>query len=69
MKSIWRECKSKNRYRDEHTVNSYKKLYERRRGKKLDYYWCKYCKGFHLTSSVFIVEEVDVDEESVRMVV
>ena len=25
-------------------------MYERKRGKKLDYYWYSYCKGFHLTS-------------------
>ncbi|MCR5691430.1 MAG: hypothetical protein K6G62_04340 [Eubacterium sp.] len=51
-KSIWRSCKSKTRYRDEHTVNDYKKKCERARGKKLDYYWCPYCRGFHLTSKV-----------------
>jgi len=25
-------------------------MYERERGKKLDYYWCHFCGGFHLTS-------------------
>lgn len=50
-KSIWRQCKSKNRYRNEHEVNLYRKMYERERGKKLDYYYCVYCKGFHLTST------------------
>lgn len=24
---------------------------------KLDYYWCSYCNGFHLTSSVAKSEE------------
>ena len=50
-KSIWKQCKSKNRYRNEHEVNQYRKMYERERGKKLDYYWCVYCKGYHLTSA------------------
>ena len=49
-KNEWRQCKSKNRYRDMHTVNHYKKMCERSRGKKLDYYWCTYCNGYHLTS-------------------
>lgn len=49
-KSIWNQCKKKNRYRDEHAANYYKRMYERERGKKLDYYWCPYCNGYHLTS-------------------
>ena len=28
------------------------KIREQMRGKKLDYYWCGFCKGFHLTSNV-----------------
>ena len=47
---IWRQCKRKNRYRDEHTANYYKRKCEQSRGTKLDYYWCPYCNGFHLTS-------------------
>ncbi len=50
--SVWRQCGSKKRYRDEHTVNIYRKMFEKERGKKLDYYWCNYCNGFHLTSKV-----------------
>lgn len=50
-KSIWKQCKSKNRYRNEHEVNQYRKMYEEKRGKELDYYWCVYCKGYHLTSA------------------
>lgn len=49
----WRQCGSKKRYRDEHTVNYYRKFFEQKRGKKLDYYWCEYCNGFHLTSKVY----------------
>ena len=48
--NIWRQCGSKRRYRDEHTANHFRKLFEKERGKKLDYYWCEYCKGYHLTS-------------------
>lgn len=52
--TIWRQCRSKIRYRDEHTANHYRKKCERERGKKLDYYWCGHCGGFHLTSREFI---------------
>ena len=52
--TIWRQCRSKNRYRDEHTANYYRKKCERERGTKLDYYWCGHCKGYHLTSSEFV---------------
>ncbi len=50
-KSIWRQCTSKRRYKDEHTANHYRKMYQRERGKQLDYYWCVYCRGYHLTST------------------
>ena len=53
---IWRQCGSKKRYRDEHAANKYRKIFERERGKKLDYYWCEYCKGFHLTSKESYLE-------------
>ena len=46
----WRQCKRKNRYRDMHAVNQYKKMCERSRGKKRDFYWCDICNGYHLTS-------------------
>lgn len=49
-KSFWKQCGRKNRYRDEHIANYYRRLYEKERGKKLDYYWCPHCNGFHLTS-------------------
>lgn len=55
-KSIWRQCKSKNRYRNEHEVNRYKKMCERKRGKKLDYYYCEFCNGYHLTSVTATIE-------------
>lgn len=53
----WSSCASKKRYRDEHTANLLRRKYEQLRGKKLDYYWCPYCRGFHLTSAKFIVPE------------
>lgn len=61
-KSMWRQCKRKNRYRDEHTVNYYRKVFEQKRGKKLDYYWCPYCNGFHLTSAEVSMENYDFEE-------
>lgn len=47
----WKQCKSKKRYKDEHAANKYRKIFESERGTKLDYYWCCYCNGYHLTSS------------------
>lgn len=52
-KSIWNQCGRKNRYRDEHTANYYCRVLGEERGVKLDYYWCAYCNGFHLTSGEF----------------
>ena len=49
-KKQWRQCGRKKRYRDEHAANHFRKIFEQERGKKLDYYWCRYCNGFHLTS-------------------
>lgn len=64
--SIWKQCKSKKRYRDEHFANYYRRIFEQERGVKLDYYWCPYCKGFHLTSSEFVFnrfvkKEIDME--------
>ncbi len=56
----WRKCGRKKRYRDEHTANQYRKRYEQMRGKKLDYYWCGCCNGFHLTSNVGDMEGAEV---------
>lgn len=61
-KSIWRQCKRKNRYRDEHTANLYRRKFEKKRGKKLDYYWCPHCNGFHLTIVEIYVKDYDMDE-------
>ena len=61
-KSIWRQCKRKNRYRDEHTANYYRRKFEQERGKKLDYYWCPYCNGFHLTSAEINTKDYDLEE-------
>lgn len=49
---VWWQCGRKKRYRDEHEANINRKRCEQMRGKKLDYYWCGFCKGFHLTSNV-----------------
>ena len=64
MKNIWRQCKRKKRYRDEHAANHYRRIFEQKRGKKLDYYWCPYCNGYHLTSAEFIWEGFDLEETS-----
>ena len=61
-KSIWRQCKRKNRYRDEHAANYYRRKFEQERGKKLDYYWCPYCNGFHLTSAEINTKDYDLEE-------
>ncbi len=50
--SIWRQCKSKKRYRNIGEMYRSKKTCERNRGKKLDYYWCEICGGYHLTSVI-----------------
>ena len=50
--SVWKQCKSKRRYRDEHTVNFYRKKCQRARGQELAYYLCPICNGFHLTSNI-----------------
>lgn len=56
-KKEWKQCGSKKRYRDEHMANHYRKLFEQERGKKLDYYWCRYCNGYHLTSQESLLEK------------
>ena len=58
-RKIWYQCGRKNRYRDEHTANYYRRVFEAQRGRKLDYYWCTYCNGFHLTSLVDEISETD----------
>ena len=49
--NLWNQCKRKKRYRDEYQASYYCKLFWKERGTKLDFYWCRYCEGFHLTSS------------------
>ena len=63
-RNIWGQCKRKKRYRDEHTANYYRKKFEQARGQKLDYYWCPYCNGYHLTSAEFIWAGFDMEEVS-----
>lgn len=62
-KSIWKQCKSKQRYRDEHMANYYRRRCEEQRGQKLDYYWCPNCNGFHLTSAVETINYYIHDDE------
>ncbi len=57
-KKKWKQCGSKKRYRDEHTANHFRKMFEHKRGKKLDYYWCYYCNGYHLTSLIKSYDEL-----------
>lgn len=59
-KKVWMQCGRKRRYRYKHTINQYRKLFEKARGKKLDYYWCVYCNGYRLTSSESRMEIVCV---------
>ena len=42
-------------------MNYYKKMYERQRGRKLDYYWCSKCNGYHLTSEEFRPEGYGIE--------
>jgi len=35
MNNEWKMCKRKNRYKDEHTVNYYRKVFEKEREKNL----------------------------------
>ncbi len=58
----WRQCGRKKRYRDEHTVNLFRKMFEKERGTKLDYYWCNYCNGFHLTSKGWSLVDISLSE-------
>ena len=67
-KSIWRQRKRKNRYRDEHMANSYRRKFEQERGKQLDYSWCPYCNGFHLTSVEIKIKDYDFDETERQVV-
>ena len=60
--SIWKQCKGKNRYRDEHAANYFRRKFEEERGRKLDYYWCPYCNGYHLTSAEVNMEVFDMEE-------
>lgn len=66
-KRTWNQCRKKNRYRDEHTANLYRRKFEEARGTKLDYYWCAYCHGFHLTSEEFRPEGYGITEDEETM--
>lgn len=62
--SIWRQCKSKRRYRDEHTANYFRKKYQALRGQELAYYWCPICNGYHLTSRISWYYADESDDKS-----
>lgn len=57
-KSVWRECGSKVRYRDAGEAGKAAKKCMRARGGELDFYWCTYCNGYHLTSKEMVKHEV-----------
>lgn len=61
-KRNWNQCRKKNRYRDEHTANLIRRKCEHERGVRLDYYWCAYCNGYHLTSEEFRPEGYGIVE-------
>ena len=46
-KSIWRQCKRKNRYRDEHTANLYRRKYEQERDKEFAAEKLQWDKEYH----------------------
>lgn len=52
-KKSWNQCRKKIRYRSEHDANIYRKKCSAERNVELDYYWCGYCNGYHLTSLEF----------------
>ena len=54
--SIWRQCKKKRRYRDENEVRKMMKIRQNASGQRLDYYFCEYCKGYHLTHKATMYE-------------
>jgi hypothetical protein len=37
-------------------------MFERERGTKLDYYWCNYCNGFHLTSKESFLVDISLQK-------
>lgn len=48
-KEVWRQCGKKKRYKDESDARAVLRKCKERRGVDLDYYYCVYCKGYHLT--------------------
>lgn len=46
----WRSCGKKKRYRDENAVREAIRRVHKKREVYLDYYYCEYCKGWHMTS-------------------
>lgn len=45
----WRQCEKKKRYRDESEVRAVMRKRMKEADVKLDFYYCTYCKGYHLT--------------------
>lgn len=46
----WRSCGKKKRYRDEKAAREMIRKIHGKRDTYLDYYYCTYCNGYHLTS-------------------
>lgn len=53
----WEMCGRKKRYKDEHMANYYRRKFQSDRAVVLDYYWCPYCHGYHLTSEEFVPQK------------
>lgn len=55
---LYTSCRKKVRYRTEGEVSKARHKCERTRGVKLEYYFCPYCEGFHLTSNI---SDIDIN--------
>lgn len=51
-RSLYQSCKRKVRYRDTAEVLKALRKCKQKRGDELDYYYCDYCHGYHLTSKM-----------------
>lgn len=51
----WHTCKRKRRYKDIHAAERGVRDCLRNYGVEYDYYFCSYCRGYHLTSD--LIEE------------
>lgn len=63
--NIGKMCRTKKRYRNEHEVRRIIKLCEKSRNKRLDFYYCQYCNGYHITSRIeFVVGDTRDENEN-----